>query len=96
MGDSQATFWQVNFQDRWQNNVGAGGTTLPEAAAQNRFREDEFIFDWTRLRASFGVKLCRSGSEMHPNESPSENLRRFEREHANCTGGHRSDAADPR
>ncbi|MGH9659052.1 MAG: TonB-dependent receptor domain-containing protein, partial [Bryobacteraceae bacterium] len=41
----QAMFWQVNFQDRWQNNVGAGGTTLAEAAAQNRFREDEFTFN---------------------------------------------------
>jgi hypothetical protein len=43
--ENQATFWQVNFQDRWQNNIGVGGTTLAEAAAQNRFREDEFIFN---------------------------------------------------
>jgi len=43
--ENHATFWQVNFQDRWQNNVGAGGTTLAEAATQNRFREDEFIFN---------------------------------------------------
>lgn len=43
--ENQAMFWQVNFQDRWQNNLGAGGTTLREAAAQNRFREDEFIFN---------------------------------------------------
>ena len=43
--EKQAMFWQLNFQDRWQNNVGAGGTTLPEAAAQSRFREDEFIFN---------------------------------------------------
>lgn len=43
--ENHAMFWQVNFQDRWQNNLGAGGTTLAEAAAQNRFREDEFIFN---------------------------------------------------
>jgi hypothetical protein len=43
--ENQTMFWQVNFQDRWQNNLGAGGTTLREAAAQNRFREDEFIFN---------------------------------------------------
>jgi outer membrane receptor protein involved in Fe transport len=41
----QAMFWQANFQDRWQNNIGVGGTTLPEAGAQSRFREDEFIFN---------------------------------------------------
>jgi hypothetical protein len=41
--DQQAMFWQYNFQDRWQNNVGVGGTTLAEAGAQARFREDEFI-----------------------------------------------------
>lgn len=43
--EKQALFWQINFQDRWQNNIGAGGTTLAEAAAQSRFREDEFIFN---------------------------------------------------
>ncbi|MEW5979273.1 MAG: TonB-dependent receptor [Acidobacteriota bacterium] len=43
--DRHAMFWQVNFQDRWQNNVGVGGTVLPEAGAQSRFREDEFIFN---------------------------------------------------
>jgi hypothetical protein len=41
----QAVFVQYNFQDRWQNNVGVGGTTLREAGTQNRFREDEFIFN---------------------------------------------------
>jgi hypothetical protein len=39
-------FWQVNFQDRWQNNVGVGGTVLPEAGAQSRFREDELTFNY--------------------------------------------------
>jgi hypothetical protein len=41
--DKHAVFWQQNFQDRWQNNIGVGGTVLPEAGAQTRFREDEFI-----------------------------------------------------
>ena len=41
--DQQAMFWQYNFQDRWQNNLGVGGTVLAEAGAQSRFREDEFI-----------------------------------------------------
>jgi hypothetical protein len=39
----QSMFWQYNFQDRWQNNLGVGGTTLAEAGTQARFREDEFI-----------------------------------------------------
>jgi len=43
--DKQAMFWQYNFQDRWQNNIGVGGTTLFEAGAQSRFREDEFVFN---------------------------------------------------
>jgi outer membrane receptor protein involved in Fe transport len=41
--DQQAMSWQYNFQDRWQNNIGVGGTTLAQAGAQARFREDEFI-----------------------------------------------------
>jgi hypothetical protein len=52
--ENHAMFWQVNFQDRWQNNLGAGGTTLAEAAAQNRFREDEFTFNH---RAIISLKL---------------------------------------
>jgi len=44
--DRYAMFWQVNFQDRWQNNVGVGGTVLPEAGAESRFREDEFTFNY--------------------------------------------------
>jgi outer membrane receptor protein involved in Fe transport len=43
--DRQSMFFQENFQDRWQNNVGVGGTALAEAGTQNRFREDEFIFN---------------------------------------------------
>lgn len=43
LNDQQAMFWQYNFQDRWQNNLGVGGTTLAEAGIQSRFREDEFI-----------------------------------------------------
>ncbi len=45
LNEKQAMFWHINFQDRWQNNVGAGGTTLEEAATQVRFREDEFIYN---------------------------------------------------
>jgi hypothetical protein len=47
-------FWQVNFQDRWQNNLGVGGTVLPEAGAQARFREDEFTFNY---RATLSPRL---------------------------------------
>jgi outer membrane receptor protein involved in Fe transport len=43
--EKHALFWQVNFQDRWQNNLGVGGTVLPEAGVQTRLREDEFIFN---------------------------------------------------
>ncbi len=50
----QATFWQVNFQDRWTDNAGVGGATLREAGTQSRFREDEFIFNH---RAALSPKL---------------------------------------
>ncbi len=67
--ERSATFWQVNFQDRWQNNVGigpsarpensahwqssvgSGATVLAEAGAQNRFREDEFVFNHRNMLA---------------------------------------------
>jgi len=52
--ERQSLFFQQNFQDRWQENVGAGGTTLPEAGTQWRFREDEFIFNHS---FSFSPKL---------------------------------------
>lgn len=42
---NHSIFVQQNFQDRWRNNMSAGGATLAEAAAQNRFREDEFVFN---------------------------------------------------
>ena len=45
LNGQQAVFWQYNFQDRWQNNIGVGGTTLAEAGAHARFREDEFVFN---------------------------------------------------
>lgn len=45
LNEKQAAFWQYNFQDRWQNNAGIGGTTLPEAGVQSRFREDELVFN---------------------------------------------------
>ncbi len=70
--DSQAMFWQVNFQDRWQNNIGAGGTTLAEAAAQNRFREDEFIFNHRavitpKLLSQFRILIGRYWSPTRSN-----------------------------
>jgi hypothetical protein len=43
--DKHSAFWQVNFQDQHQNNLGVGGTVLPEAGSRYRFREDEFIFN---------------------------------------------------
>ncbi len=45
INDRQAIFVQQNFQDRWQNNLGVGGTTLASAGSQARFREDETIFN---------------------------------------------------
>jgi hypothetical protein len=62
--DRQAMFWQVNFQDRWQNNIGVGGTTLAEAGAHSRFREDEFVFNHRavispKLLSQFRVLLGR-------------------------------------
>ncbi|MBL8234050.1 MAG: TonB-dependent receptor, partial [Bryobacterales bacterium] len=62
--DRQAMFWQYNFQDRWQNNLGAGGTTLAEAGTQSRFREDEFVFNHravvtTNLLSQFRILVGR-------------------------------------
>jgi hypothetical protein len=64
LNQKQAMFWQINFQDRWQNNVGAGGATLAEAATQVRFREDEFIYNHravitTNLLSQFRILLGR-------------------------------------
>ncbi|HBY64193.1 MAG TPA: hypothetical protein DEH78_30595, partial [Solibacterales bacterium] len=72
--ENQAAFWQVNFQDRWQNNLGAGGTTLREAAAQNRFREDEFIFNHRalvnpRFLSQFRILLGRYWSPTRSNRN---------------------------
>jgi len=62
--DRHAMFWQFNFQDRWQNNLGVGGTVLPEAGAQSRFREDEFTFNHratitTHLLSQFRILVGR-------------------------------------
>lgn len=62
--DRHAMFWQVNFQDRWQNNLGVGGTVLSEAGAQSRFREDEFNFNYhatitPHLLSQFRILLGR-------------------------------------
>ena len=63
-GDQQALFVQYNFQDRWQNNIGVGGTALAEAGVQSRFREDEFIFNHravltAKLLSQFRILLGR-------------------------------------
>lgn len=70
--ENHAMFWQVNFQDRWQNNVGAGGTTLAEAAVQSRFREDEFIFNHrailsTKFLSQFRILIGRYWSPTRSN-----------------------------
>jgi len=44
VSERQSMFVQQNFQDRRQENIGVGGTTLRDAGAQSRFREDEFTF----------------------------------------------------
>jgi hypothetical protein len=72
LNDNQAMFWQVNFQDRWINNVGVGGTTLAEAGAQSRFREDEFIFNYRltitpKLLSQFRILVGRYWSPLKSN-----------------------------
>lgn len=62
--DRQSVFFQQNFQDRWQENIGVGGTTLAETGAQARFREDEFIFNHRvvftpKLLSQFRILLGR-------------------------------------
>lgn len=62
--DRQSMFFQQNFQDRWQENIGVGGTTLKEAGAQWRFREDEFVFNQSfsfspKLLSQFRILLGR-------------------------------------
>ncbi len=70
--ERNAMFWQVNFQDRWQNNLGVGGTVLPEAGAQSRFREDEFTFNHRailnrKLLSQFRVLIGRYWSPTKSN-----------------------------
>ncbi|MBI3682088.1 MAG: TonB-dependent receptor, partial [Acidobacteria bacterium] len=72
LGQQHAMFWQYNFQDRWQNNLGVGGTTLAEAGTQSRFREDEFIFNHrgiltTHLLSQFRILLGRYWTPVHSN-----------------------------
>ncbi len=43
--DKNAAFGQINYQDQFFYNRGAGGTVLPEAATNYRFREDEVLFN---------------------------------------------------
>jgi hypothetical protein len=70
----QAMFWQVNFQDRWQNNIGVGGTTLREAGARARFREDEFIVNHRitvtpGLLSEFRILVGRYWAPTHSNSN---------------------------
>ena len=62
--DRQAIFVQQNFQDRWQNNLGVGGTTLASAGSQLRFREDEIVFNHRaivspKLVSQFRIMVAR-------------------------------------
>ncbi len=64
LNEQQSLFLQYNFQDRWQNNSGVGGTTLEEAGMQIRFREDEFVFNHRavltpKLLSQFRILLGR-------------------------------------
>jgi hypothetical protein len=43
--DRHAIFGQINYQDKWRNNVNVGGIVTAEAGVQTRFREDEFVFN---------------------------------------------------
>ncbi|MCW5965333.1 MAG: TonB-dependent receptor [Bryobacterales bacterium] len=45
INDNHDVFWQINYQDQHQNNLGVGGIVLPEAGSRYRFREDELIFN---------------------------------------------------
>ena len=74
LSQRNAMFWQLNFQDRWRNNVGVGATVLPEAGAQNRFREDEFIFNHRgivtpKFLSQFRILIGRYWSPTHSNTS---------------------------
>ncbi|HET8547806.1 MAG TPA: carboxypeptidase regulatory-like domain-containing protein, partial [Bryobacteraceae bacterium] len=62
--NAQSMFWQLNYQDRLVNNQGVGSTVLPEAGANYRFREDEFIFNHRyvfspKLLSQFRILLGR-------------------------------------
>ena len=64
ISEKQTLFVQYNFQDRWQNNQGVGGTTLAEAGVHSRFREDEFVFNHravlsTKLLSQFRILVGR-------------------------------------
>ncbi len=70
--DRQSMFVQANFQDRWRNNQRVGGTTLPEAGTQTRFREDELVFNHSlvltpKLLSQFRIMLGRYGSPTRSN-----------------------------
>lgn len=72
LNEGQAIFGQYNFQDTWTNNSGVGGTVLAEAGMQNRFREDELIFNHRgvirkNLLSQFRVLVGRYWAPWHSN-----------------------------
>ena len=72
LSEGQAIFWQVNTQDRWQNNAGVGATVLPEAGVRTRLREDELVFNHRavftpRLLSQFRILVGRYSSPTHSN-----------------------------
>ncbi|MEK7754834.1 MAG: carboxypeptidase regulatory-like domain-containing protein [Acidobacteriota bacterium] len=74
LSQRNAVFWQLNSQDRWQNNVGLGATVLPEVGAQSRFREDEFIFNHRAVLtpgflSQFRILIGRYWAPTHSNTS---------------------------
>ena len=65
--DNNAAFWQINYQDQFFYNRGAGGVVLPEAATNYRFREDEALFNQRlvitpRLLSQFRILFGRYSS----------------------------------
>jgi outer membrane receptor protein involved in Fe transport len=72
--EKQAMFWQYNFQDRWQNNQGVGGTVLAEAGTQARFREDEIVMNHRaivnpNLLSQFRIMVGRFWAPVRSNQA---------------------------
>jgi hypothetical protein len=70
--DRHNIFGQVNYQDKWRNNVNVGGIVTAQAGVQTRFREDEVIFNHRgvytpNLLSQFRILIGRFNSPMHSN-----------------------------